>query len=245
MVFFDFAAAFPSVAHQWIWIIITHSGLPTSVQNMIRTMYTSVFAYGRSSGTTAKMFPILSGIIQGCPLAGSLFALLLDPFLVAMQKALIRNSIGIPRACADDIGAALSSNSVLKFLYPIFVFAEQFASLFIKPSKTCIVPLAISISPELIITIKEWLLEYTPLWSAISIKGAAKYLGFFLGPAAASHGWNSQRLTWSNRTKAISKSGVPLQIAILAYHSRALSTLSYIAQLIPPLPLSSHKNVVY
>ena len=85
MVFFDFAAAFPSIAHQWIWIVVSHTGLPLVVQEIIRAMYTSVFAYGRSPGTTAKMFPILSGIIQGCPLAGSLFALLLDPFLVVVS----------------------------------------------------------------------------------------------------------------------------------------------------------------
>ena len=78
--FFDFAAAFPSVAHQWIWIVITRCGLPDGLQEIIRAMYSCVFAYGRTNGTSAKMFPIFSGIIQGCPLAGSLFALLPDPF---------------------------------------------------------------------------------------------------------------------------------------------------------------------
>jgi len=180
------------------------------------------------------MFPILSGIIQGCPLAGSLFALLLDPFLAAMRQALGHDSNGIVRACADDIATALPSINTLKRLYPIFLQAERFASLCLQTSKTCIVPVATAISPEVIEIIRCWLILHTPTWFGIKIQGSAKYLGFLLGPTAASHGSNAQRLKWSNRTKAIARSGVPLQISILAYHTRALSTLSYIAQLVPP-----------
>ena len=197
-------------------------------------MYSQVFAYGRKNGVCAKMFPILSGIIQGCPLAGSLFALLLDPYLAAMRLALGHDLNGIVRACADDIATALPSINTLKRLYPIFMQAERFASLCLQTAKTCIVPVATAISPELIETIRVWLSLHTPRWTGIKIQGSAKYLGFYLGPTAAFHGWNNQRRKWSNRTKAIARSGVPLQPSILAYQTRALTTLSYIAQLVPP-----------
>jgi len=117
---------------------------------------------------------------------------------------------------------------------PIFMQAERFASLCLQTAKTCIVPVASAISPELCAMIRGWLSINTPRWTNIKIQGSAKYLGFYLGPTAAFHGWNSQRRKWSNRGKAIARSGVPLQTAILAYQTRALTTLSYIAQLVPP-----------
>ena len=49
-------------------------------------------------------FRIVSGVLQGCPLSGTLFVLVIDPLLWAFEKKLSSTMI---RTCADDIGMAL------------------------------------------------------------------------------------------------------------------------------------------
>ena len=129
---FDFAAAFPPVAHDWIHLVIEAAGLPQGIVNLFREIYRDVFAYGRSSSEKAHyLFQLASGIIQGCPLAGTLFAILIDPFLRAINKTFIDNIIspspchhplpsGAVHACADDIAVVLSSITGLIPIQPIF-----------------------------------------------------------------------------------------------------------------------------
>ena len=49
------------------------------------------------------LFRILCGIIQGCPLSGSLFVIALNPFLNCFETLLGTGEI--MRAFADDLGA--------------------------------------------------------------------------------------------------------------------------------------------
>ena len=62
------------------------------------------------------LFPILSGIIQVCPLSGTLFVFVAHPLLRMFQRPM---SLSIVRACADNIGAALRRLSVLAMLATI------------------------------------------------------------------------------------------------------------------------------
>eukprot|EP00972_Heterocapsa_arctica_P045683 6741317-Heterocapsa_arctica.AAC.1 len=49
----------------------------------------------------------MSGVLQGCPLSGLLFAVSLDPYLRWMKHDIEDAGLGVIRACADDIGASL------------------------------------------------------------------------------------------------------------------------------------------
>ena len=49
----------------------------------------------------------LTGVIQGCALSGSLFAIAMDPILRWVKASINLVGFGIVRACADDIGGAL------------------------------------------------------------------------------------------------------------------------------------------
>ncbi len=53
------------------------------------------------------MFRALSGVLQGGPLSGVLFALRLSPFLLMMQEGAEVKLLAATRARADDIGAAV------------------------------------------------------------------------------------------------------------------------------------------
>ena len=77
---FDFAAAFPSIAHQWIFYVLEHMALPQGFLNVIRQLYTDCKSFITLCGQRFQSLLIESGIKQGCPLYTTIFAAAADPF---------------------------------------------------------------------------------------------------------------------------------------------------------------------
>eukprot|EP00959_Pyramimonas_sp_CCMP1952_P374406 7840969-Pyramimonas_sp.AAC.1 len=75
---------------------------------------------------------IRSGIIQGCGLSGSLCALASSPVLADLEHSVERRSLGICRACADDLGAVLYEMVSLRILIRVLGVTEKLAGLKIK-----------------------------------------------------------------------------------------------------------------
>ena len=65
--FWDFAAAFPSVAHFFLMLVIRMSRAPMGFINIIEGMYAHNAAFTAGDGTVNLAFWILSGVLQGCP----------------------------------------------------------------------------------------------------------------------------------------------------------------------------------
>ena len=103
----DFGAAFPSVIHQWIWLVLEHRKLPAPWIRFFQAIYSNAAAVTMSGGKLLVIISFLSGVLQGCPASALLFNLALDPFLVAFERALDFGKKGIVRACADDLVFAL------------------------------------------------------------------------------------------------------------------------------------------
>ena len=102
LIFFDFLAAFPSVAHAWIFHVLHAIGIPSWLVNIIHCIYTNAWAVSDDGGRWSPLFQFLSGVLQGCPASEFLFNLALNPFLIIFQEALEQHKGGIMRACADD-----------------------------------------------------------------------------------------------------------------------------------------------
>ena len=60
-------------------------------------------------GGLVLMFKVFSGVLQGCPLSGALFDVGIGPLLWCFSRTIVRPGLGKVFACADDIGAALTS----------------------------------------------------------------------------------------------------------------------------------------
>jgi len=82
------------------------------------------------------MFSILSGVLQGCPLSGTLFVLVVDPLLWMFRT---RVSSAIIRACADDVGAALRRMQDLIAMADVFEKFRIASNLTLKPSKCVLI----------------------------------------------------------------------------------------------------------
>ena len=106
---FDFIAAFPSVLRRWLFLVLTVCDLPIGMIRICESMYWLAQGVGRSFGHHAVfLYWIWSGVLQGCPLSGSLFVLAIDPFLDKFYKLVHSVGLGKLGACADDIGAVLA-----------------------------------------------------------------------------------------------------------------------------------------
>ena len=87
-------------------------------------------ADGQAGGILFFLLDISSGILQGCPLCGSLSVLVIEPLLWSFKAKL---SCTIIRICADDIGMALGRLGELCLIYKIFHDSDLATNLHEEP----------------------------------------------------------------------------------------------------------------
>jgi len=236
LVLFDFAAAFPSVAHSWIRAVLLCIQLPKGILNAFDALYSRNEAYWECGGVQHWLFTVLAGVLQGCPLSGSLFVIAIDPLLFLFSKFIIDPMKGRVAACADDVGVVLNELSSLPILQHLFSSFEEVAGLCLKPIKCVLVPLSVTCNEENRSRIIRWLSVHASGWEFFKIVSSAKYLGFFLGPSAAEKQWASPIAKFKERTDEIWQRNLPAPLSAARFNSRAVSVLGYIAQLVPPPP---------
>jgi len=234
---FDFAAAFPSILHGWIMLVLEARRFPRGFINFISCLYWMNSAVTFCNGKMQLLFWYLSGVLQGCPASAFIFDLCLDPFLAAFDDVIPSSGRGILRACADDLGAALNSHKSLMHMYAIFETAQLVAGLTLKPSKCNLVPTSLPFSNDVKKFLTEWLGKHIPNWVKFQIVPCAKYLGFMLGPTAGEAQWKSVFRKFSQRVNMISNTHSPTSTSIHLYNTHCVSLLGYVAQLVP-LPQS-------
>ena len=231
LIFFDFAAAFPSVAHAFIFITLHALGVPRNVIRAIKQLYKNnvhILRLGRSSmqGLVAQ-----TGVKQGCPLSGLLFVIVCDALLRVLCAA--SGLRDMTRAYADDVGMVLhnlwASGPQIAKLFNVF---EMIAGLRLKAKKCKIVPLwAYEIGK-----VKEGLASLVSEWAAFDIVDCAIYLGIWLGPGAGCKTWDDPMSKYMVRCRTLRGLGLGLQASAYQYNMFCVSVLSYIWQLMAAPP---------
>jgi len=112
LAFFDFAAAFPSVAHAWLMSVLEAIGAPLGIINLVRAMYHLNSNYIIIDCETQFLYYILAGVLQGCPLSGMLFDIAIDPLLAMFEEIIQHPGKADFGVCADDVGAAMEWNRI-------------------------------------------------------------------------------------------------------------------------------------
>ena len=128
----------------------------------------------------------------------------------------------------------LKSVSDLVSAHAVFSRARRFAGLALKPAKCNIVPLAAQWSDELSSVIRHRLSTRIHEWQAFQVLPCCRYLGLYLGPASGQMHWISPLSKWGSCSELIAATGCPPMAAALLYNARAVTTLSYVGQLVPP-----------
>lgn len=79
-------AAFPSIAHLWIMLVLRDAGAPLGLLNFLKVMYASAEAYICAFGLTFHLCTIPADIIQGGPLNGTLYVISIDIFIAMISE---------------------------------------------------------------------------------------------------------------------------------------------------------------
>ena len=138
-IFYDFAAAFPSVEHQLLHSFFKHLGWPAWLLNMIEILYLGIFCQIAIGGTRAHGSRTTRGIRQGCLLSPLLFAVATDLLLRKLQRAFPGAT---SRAWADDLAMTIPEGmSHLGRLYTFFREFSIISGLELNLPKTVMVPL--------------------------------------------------------------------------------------------------------
>ena len=224
-VFYDFAAAFPSIEHELMHKFFNSLGWPTWLTNIIKRLYHNNHCQIAFAGIRYSGCKITRGIRQGCPLSPLLFAVTSDLFLRRLAKIFPTSS---RRAWADDLAMVIPN--AMQHLPALYMFFSDFASisgLHLNIPKTVLVPLA----PFDEQAVREEVRATTQAWGNIVIASTAKYLGFYVGPGREGLSWEAPLQKYLKRARLWGKLGVGAYLSMDAYKIYICSVLSFVGQL--------------
>ena len=230
MVLFDFSAAFPSVSHRWIFKVLEHMQIPSNIIHAIRELYKNSTASICINNVAYFTIGIYSGIKQGCPLSGTIFALAIDPLLRTIVLHNTFHSITLT-AFADDIGISVADLfRILPIVFRIVVLWKKVSALGLNYGKCIIAPLwRGSHAP-----IRLWLNEMLPAFASVQIEKYAKYLGIYIGPDAHLHQWDSNASILLKRAGDAALRTNGFNDKLRHYRTHGISTILYKAQFAHP-----------
>ncbi|CAK0862225.1 unnamed protein product [Prorocentrum cordatum] len=195
----DVGQAFPSLNQDFPMSCLGLLGLPGPLAQFVASIYSSIEGVALHRGHLERVFWIQSGIIQGCPLSGTLRALGASAFLVDLAEKADGPQLGRVRACADDIGGALRSAQAL--------------------SKAPAREVRGAIERDI------------PEWVGFEITSRLLYLGLWPGSAASpATSWIGPLSKLRLRAQAIGRGTTPASHSAILYNTRAVTTLSCVAQ---------------
>ena len=232
LVFFDFATAFASIAHEFIFLVLRFANAPDWFINFVRSLYSFNHTFQMTADGKHLLFNIMCGVLQGCPLSSTLFVMCINPFLEHMDQSIFARNLGVVRACADDVGAALKSFHTLSKLHLVFQWARRISNLTLKPIKCNLVPCSLPWSEALSEFISVWIQDKIPEWRGFRVVRHAKYFGFLMGPKIKDAQWSGVLDKCLSRGKAIADSHACPSISTFAYNFISVPVLTYRGQLL-------------
>ena len=230
IVLFDIRAAFPSLAHQWFFVVMRKMGIPRFIIDALKRLYQDGVAIISLLGRRWNRIPVKSGIRQGCPASGSLFVLAMDPcFRYLMHKVGLHN--GILTAFADDIaGVVKDLLAAVPIVMKCFATIAGCSALELHPGKVIIVPLW-KVEVEVL---RNLIHNIDPLLSKAAIQDTGKLLGVFVGPGAPLRQWRNAQEELRVRSRYLASLNLAWSGALPLFGTHVLTVTSHIAQFAPP-----------
>ena len=64
---YDFCNAFPTVLHEWLFLVLETLQAPVLIRNIIKSMYTCISAFSSGVGDGSFLFNVLGGVRNRMP----------------------------------------------------------------------------------------------------------------------------------------------------------------------------------
>jgi hypothetical protein len=237
----DLKAAFPSVAHAFIRKVLEKLLGRHPFFHAIMQMYTGLTAAIVIAGSIIDTLFIGSGLRQGCPLSGTIFAICFQAWTAhVVFHAGARRPARVLRlfAFADDVAFAVADVwDALAFLAVMLRALAAASGLHLNAKKTVVIPLWRS--PNLpAIALRAAAIER--IWRTVLVDLVGKYLGVFVGPAAEATAMQHQLREYRLRCRSISLLGGGWSQALHLHRLVAVPVLSYVMQFYrPPDPATA------
>ena len=228
IVLLDFRAAFPSMDHDFIWDTLLAVGLPANFICAVKLLYRDNVHFLRLQGQLFEGPSVHSGVRQGCPLSGILFAICADVLLIRIRSKL-QGVDEVVRAFADDTAAAV--NDLFASLVTLADLFEEYANisgLELNIKKTVVIPLWPLSNVD---DIKRRIGHLCPSWKNVGVDNKGRYLGFIIGPGANEHSWEAAMRKYKQRVTTWSKVKCGLFWTSIYYNLFVSSTLDFLSQL--------------
>jgi len=230
LIFFDFAAAFPSISRAFIWLVFDFIGLPVGVVRAIQALYRNNIHFIKGAFGLRFAFYARAGVRQGCPLSSLVFIIATDCIMRALAASL--GPRDMLRAYADDIAvAARCFTEICWRLAPLFRCIQSCSQLTLNMKKCVAIPLWPVSDVQDLIT---WLKTNLPDWADISISDHGKYLGFFIGPGSIDKEWAKVMRKMLEASSFIKACGRPKLQSFIMFQMFGYSQLQFVAQLRNP-----------
>ena len=239
IVLFDFAAAFPSVSHAYLWEALRALGIPSGLLNAIQCFYVNNVHTIKVKGQKFPSITSRSGIRQGCPLSPLIFAVVAD---VLLRRLVAEFPECLVRAFADDTAMALTNfDTQAGAVMKMFREFGAISGLHLNMPKTVLVPLWRFNSSSFRIHLADSL----PEWSATMVATWGKYLGYIIGPGKGSSTWTGSIAKYKARGEQWSTLPVGLFRGCQNYMTFVLSVLAFHLQLADvPDELYMHESAI-
>jgi hypothetical protein len=230
LLFIDFRAAFPSILHGWIRRALLATGLSPLFVTSFLSLYIAVVANVRFGSSSLLSFPMLSGIRQGCPASGAIFAICIDPLLRRIG-AWLPSPWSRLVAYADDIAIALrGARRCIAQLFAVIDAVEACTGLSINVAKSTLVPLWTEDIAAATVEVH----AASPRLAGLEVAAFFKHLGVMVGPGATVVRWVGALARFLDRACCVKAAGGGLSESVRMYGALAVSTLQYLAQFCSP-----------
>ena len=225
LILFDFQAASPSLAHDYLWSALDALGVPHPLLQALQCFYVDNVHIIKVKGQQFPSIKAESGIRQGCPLSPLLFAVVVDILLRRLANVFPGD---LARAFADDIAMVVRDfDKVADILMREFREFAYISGLKLGMPKTVVIPLWRFTHH----TFMSFLRDTHPEWSQAQVTQYSKYLGIMVGPGKSSRSWDAPLNKFDSRVPAWSSLPVGLFRNAQNYNIFVFSCLMFVAQI--------------
>ena len=210
-----------------IWDTMAIAGIDRDFIDVIKVFYRDNRHILKLRGSEFGGVVVQSGVRQGCPLSGLIFAICVDILLARISKVLREDeAVG---AFADDIAVVLNNFWVAApVLQPIFQEFHRISALQLNPRKTVMVPLWPYKGEG---SIRKLIREFCPGWVDFDIAPCGKYLGYVIGPGAGQDRWSKPLAKFESRVNFWAGLHLGMSMNIAAFNIYIVPVLEFTAQL--------------